>query len=198
MKKGAIVIVTGTSEKMLSEVLKVIEDKKLVVIANYYDEDNIPVLSDEMKVALDIEEEYDVSLVSIDAVEEIVPADIAKIVHPDGNVVLDLPGFTVKFRKKEHLQMWEEFVHKFYPLYEVMVYDDKKLEVIYPDCYMDRKTTMLERRMIVTAFKNSINLSYCPIVEEKLVPLDYPEICAIGVDLAKYIRKEIKEEEVKK
>lgn len=183
MKKNAIVLVILKSgKKFVSEVQHVIEDKKKVVVSCYEEDCNI--ISQDVKDILGIEDKHPMALFPYEMVVEIVPAE-----KREGDyVILNVPGFTISFKTTEHLEMFEEFTSKYYPSLEVMFTKGQKACYPLHDFLFNQRPSMLDRRMVATAFKHAINLSYVPKVTEEECNILIPDVYAIPVDLIQCIK----------
>jgi|ERR1035437_1820265 hypothetical protein len=127
MKKGAIVVAEVKGKKFPTEVLKVFREQGTVAVACYFDTSFVEVLSADVKKILGIEAEYAVCLADIEKIEEIVSAEDAELIHPNGFVIIDLPGFYIQFQNSEDIEMWEEFVIDHFPKLEVQVQCSKRV-----------------------------------------------------------------------
>lgn len=188
MKKGSIVIATlANGYQFVTDILKTDADTETAVVSCYYHEDEVDVIPTSAKLMLGITEDWDVAVLPLGNLKEIITPEKAQEagIAEDG-FVLAMPGFSIDFKKTEHLSLFEEFANKYYPVFEVMM--SKKQTALYVNDFMKVVPTELDKRMLAVKFKDALNLSYVPYVENEKVEVNMPEICALNVEFVKYIK----------
>ena len=189
MKKGSIVLATTENGYMfLTEILKTLTDEEAAIVSCYSHESEVEVIPTSVKLALGVTEDWNTTVLPLENLEELVTADRAKELKiGEYGITLAMPGYSVDFKKREHLDMFQEYVDKYQPAFSFHMMTDTK--ACYPHDWMKVKPSMLDMRMLATRFKNAINLSYVPFIEEEKLDVVCPEICVVNVEWVKYLKK---------